>query len=206
MTQIVTWRKCLECSKQTGTLPSCMAHIKHDLTFVPLLFCNPSLFVFQIFFINVHCVECPVLSLEVLLQAELVNVHCTLVSGRAQNWVCIFFEDSGNNTYIEDSGYQVGTSGCAYSQRMRAKLARWVQRIWQLGIGRINIWCIGTLVHCYIGTLPHWQLGSKSVGNCCWCAPGRGCTMHFALCTAYYPLCTRHYALCTVHYALCRTG
>ena len=42
-----------------------------------------------------------VLTLEVLLQAELVNVRCcSVVSGGPQNWVFIFFEDSGNNTCI----------------------------------------------------------------------------------------------------------
>ena len=45
-------------------------------------------------------IKCPVLTVEFLLQAELVNVRCTLVSGRVQNWVFIFFEDSGNNTCI----------------------------------------------------------------------------------------------------------
>ena len=53
-------------------------------------------------------IKCPVLTVEFLLQAELVNVRCTLVSGRVQNWVFIFFEDSGNITCvmcIEASGY-----------------------------------------------------------------------------------------------------
>ena len=133
-----------------------------------LIVCNSD----KIFFML--SIKCPVLTLEFSLQAEVVNVRCTLVSGRVQNWVFIFFEDSGNNTCIwRLAGTRSGLVGVHILRGCAPNLLD------GSSASGSNIWCM----YWYNGgTIVRWHVGSCGASQLVRTWEG----LHYAPCTMHY--------------------